>query len=185
MFTLRLPHLVSGYVVLTGCVVLAPVAASAQTHRFDEFLDASVRSPLFYLQAAGSGLIDQVSHFPIEWTGASGYGKRNLARLEQGFLAEAIGHGVAAALNHEVRYDACACEGALPRVSHAMSRVLVSRHVDGHLAPNVSRLAAAYGSSAIADFWFPDSYRKKDIFWQATTSLGVAAGLNLVREFIR
>ena len=168
-------------------VLLLPVSALAQAtpDRLTEFRQDSVQSPLFYLQVVGSALIDQVSSFPEEWTGGNGFAKRNVARLEQLLLAEAIGHGVAAALNHQVRYDTCQCDGVLPRINHAISRIFVSRRADGRLAPNISRWTATYGSAAIADFWFPASYTKKDIFWGATTALGTAAALNIVREFIK
>jgi hypothetical protein len=182
----RLPLL-----VLCGLVLACPARAAAQAElpaadrdKFAEFLDHTVRSPLFYLQVGGSGLLDEMGGFPDEWSGSSGFGRRNAARLEQLFAAGAIGHGVAAALGHQVTYDLCSCRGALPRTWHAVARVFTSVRDDGRVTANVSRLVAAYSSSAIADFWYPASYTRSDIFWQATTSLGTAAGLNALREFI-
>lgn len=159
----------------------AAASAPADYDRFEEFLNDSVRSPLFYLQIAGAGVLDQVGGFPEEWKGASGFGKRNAARLGQGFTAEAVGHA-AAALHHRVAYDECTCKG-FARVTHAISRAFVSIKTDGGRAPNLSLWTSKYASAGLANVWYPKSYTKGDVLWQGTGGIGTSAGLNIVREF--
>jgi hypothetical protein len=155
----------------------------ASEHRFRDFIKASVVSPLFYLQVVGAGLIDEVGGFPKEWTGSEGFKDRTLVRLAQGFVAEGVGHGVAAVLNHRVQYDACQCRGGLGRTKHAVGRAFVSVTDYGGRGPNVSLWIAKYGSAAIADPWYPASYRQKDVLIQGSVALAIAAGLNVVKEF--
>jgi hypothetical protein len=164
-------------------VAQAPRAVPTENDRFEEFLDASVRSPLFYVQAIGSGVLDELGGFPVEWRGLGGFTKRNTARVGQGFAAEAIGHGAAAALGHRVSYDACTCSG-FRRVTHAISRAFVSIKSDGHsLAPNWSLWGSKYASAGLANAWYPKTYTKGDVLVQGTGALGTAAGLNIVKEF--
>jgi hypothetical protein len=159
----------------------APPEASET--RFRDFINASVVSPLFYLQVAGAGLIDEVGGFPKEWHGSDGFKDRTLVRLAQGFVAEGLGHGVAAVLNHRVQYDACTCRGGLSRTKHALGRAFVSVTDYGGRGPNVSLWIAKYGSAAIADPWYPASYKQKDVLIQGSVALAIAAGLNVVKEF--
>jgi hypothetical protein len=161
----------------------ASPAADVSDSRFRDFIDASFVSPLFYLQVVGGGLIDEVSGFPKEWEGIEGFGKRTLVRLGQGFVAEGIGHSVAAVLHHRVAYDACQCQGGFARTKHAVARAFVSVTDKGGRAPNISLWTAKYASAAIADPWYPESYKQKDIWIQGSVGLVIAAGLNVVKEF--
>jgi hypothetical protein len=103
--------------------------------------------------------------------------------LAQGLVAEGLGHSVAAVLNHRVQYDACQCRGGLGRTRHALGRAFVSVTDYGGRGPNVSLWIAKYGSAAIADPWYPQGYKQKDILIQGSVGLAIAAGLNVVKEF--
>jgi hypothetical protein len=151
--------------------------------RFEQFVDIAVQSPVPYVYAAGGALIDQASGFPEEWTGVEGFEKRNAARWGQGLAADAIGHAAAAVLHHRVRYDSCECHGAVPRTAHGVLRAFVSARDDGGRAPNYSLWIAKFAAAGMANAWYPDSYTRRDVFWQALTSIGVSAGLNVVQEF--
>ena len=73
--------------------VLQPTSgANPPTDRFQDFLDRAVLSPGPYVLALGGGIIDEISGMPEEWTGSSGFAKRNLARVGSGFASDAIGH---------------------------------------------------------------------------------------------
>lgn len=168
-------------------LAFAPAAAFGQSvsenPRFDEFVNDSVKSPLFYLQAVGAGVFDELGHFPAEWTGSSGFVKRNAARTGQAFAAEAIGHAAAAALHHRVAYDPCSCAG-FARVRHAVSRAFVSVKTDGRgPAPNWSLWTSKYASAGLANAWYPKSYSRGDVLWQGTAAVGATAALNIVKEF--
>ena len=58
--------------------------ANPPTDRFQDFLDRAVLSPGPYVLALGGGIIDEISGMPEEWTGSSGFAKRNLARVGSG-----------------------------------------------------------------------------------------------------
>lgn len=151
--------------------------------RFEQFIDIAIQSPIPYVYAVGGALIDQASGFPEEWTGAEGFGKRNAARWGQGLAADAIGHAAAAVLQHRVRYDRCECRGAFPRTAHGVLRAFVSVRDDGGRAPNYSLWIAKFSAAGVANAWYPESYTRRDVFWQAVASIGVSAGLNVVQEF--
>jgi hypothetical protein len=177
---------------------MAPTAAFAQASasappdqpgapvpydRFEEFVNDSVKSPLFYVQAVGAGVLDQLGNFPTEWKGGSAFAKRNAARTGQAFAAEAVGHAAAAVLHHRVAYDPCTCTG-LPRVGHAIARAFVSLKSDGSgRAPNWSLWISKYASAGLANAWYPTTYTTADVASQGTAALGTAAGLNIVKEF--
>jgi hypothetical protein len=125
-------------------VAQTPPPSQPRDDRFQEFVDDSVGSPLFYLQATAAGVLDQMANFPDEWHGSSGFARRDAARIGQAFGAEAIGHAAAAALRHRVAYDPCTCAG-FARLGHAMSRAFVSLKADGSgLAPNWSLWISKY-----------------------------------------
>ena len=181
--------------LITLVLGLTPAVLSAQVlspsgsptpvplDKFEEFVDHSLRSPTPYVYAAAGALLDQIGGFPKEWTGAEGFEKRTASHLGQGFTGDAIGHAAAAVLHHRVAYDMCACVGAIPRTGHALVRAFVSVKDDGGRAPNWSLWLSKYAAAGLANTWYPKSYTKGDTFWQATTAIGISAGLNALKEF--
>ena len=186
--------------MLIGLVICCPGAALAQTSspqpqsftsptwppagysRWQEFVDDSVRSPLWYVEVLGSGIIDQMDKLPQDWSGGSGYAKRNASDFAKLLSAEAIGHALAGAMDQRVQYDPCTCTG-IARVGHAFERAFVSIHADGHPAPNVPLWVAMVGSSAVAGAWYPKSYTAHDVAVSSGVALGAAAGIKLLKEF--
>ena len=145
-------------------------------------MDDSVRSPLWWVEVAGAGIIDQASNMPDGWSGGSAYARRNVADAAKLLSAEAIGHALAGAMDQRVQYDLCACAG-IARVGHAFERAFVSIHADGHPAPNVPLWMAVVGSSALASVWYPNSYTAHDVAVGSGVALGAAAGIKLLKEF--
>ena len=185
--------------LLTALLILAPTAGFAQTaaaggpqvpssappttDRFQDFLHAALLSPEPYVLAFGAAVIDELSTMPEEWTGSSGFGKRNLARVGSGFASDAIGHSVAAVLGHRVPYEPCGCTGKWPRTRHALGRGFVTRSDDGHPVANTSLFIAKFGAAGLANAWYPESYGGSDVVREGFVGIGVNAALNIAREF--
>jgi hypothetical protein len=178
----------AGKRLLIVCALFAiaapPAAAQEQQYdRFNEFLHNTVLSPAFHIEAFGAGVIDQVGDFPKEWQGGGAFAERNAARFGQAFIAGVIEASAAEAVHYHVGYERCGCSGALRRLGHVVHFTFFVRHVDGHLVVNGPFLASRYASSAIANAWYPESYKVGDVLVQGTASLGTAIGLNILDEF--
>ena len=181
--------------ILTPTTLFAQTAASSTStfqpapganpppDRFQDFVDRAVLSPGPYVLAFGGGAIDEISNMPEEWTGDSGFAKRNLARLGSGFASDAIGHSVAAVLGHRVAYEPCACKGGRLRTQHALARGFVTRADDGRTVAHASVFIAKFSAAGLANTWYPQSYTANDTVREGFVGIGVNAALNIAREF--
>lgn len=159
-------------------------AAGVEYDRFHEFIHNTIKSPAFHVEAFGAALIDQTNAFPKEWDSESlPFLKRNAARFGQAFAASMIEASAAEAMHYHVGYERCQCSGAMRRLGHAVVHTFVVRHVDGHIVLNTPFLISRYGSAAMANAWYPESYKVADVMSQGTFSLGSAVGLNVLDEF--
>ena len=155
------------------------------TDRWQEFLDDTVRSPLWWMEIPAAGAIDQATNEPEEWTGANGFAKRNASDAVKVFSVEVIDHTLAAPMHQRVTYDRCACSG-FARFGHAISRVFVAVDSrDGHLVANVPLWVSLAGTTTLANAWEPASYTAHDAAVSAATGLAATAGIYLLKEFIR
>ena len=151
--------------------------------RWQEFLDDSVKSGLWWVEVLGAGVIDQAGKQPADWSGGSGYAKRNAADAAKLLSAEAIGHAIAAVMDQRVAYDPCTCRG-VSRLGHSLGRAFVSLDsTDGHRVPNIPLWVAVLGSSAAASAWYPRSYTAHDVMISTGIALGAAAGIKVLKEF--
>src|ERR1043166_2707895 len=180
--------------VVATIVTAIPSFAAAQTpddfrprpyDRFQEFLDNTVRSPLWWIEIPAAGAIDQATNEPEEWQGRNGYAKRNVSDAVKVFSIEVFDHALAAPLHQRVTYDRCTCTG-FARFGHAISRVFVA--VDsrnGHLAPNIPLWVSMVGTATLANAWEPASYTAHDVAVSTAIGLGATAGIKLLKEFVR
>ena len=178
----------------TTIVIGTPSFAAAQTaadfdqrpyDRFQEFLDNTVRSPLWWIEIPAAGAIDQASNNPEEWQGGSGYAKRNVSSAVKVFAIEAIDHALAAPMHQRVTYDRCTCTG-FARFGHAISRVFVAVDSrDGRLQPNLPLWVSIAGTAALANAWAPPSYTARDVAVSNAIGMGATAGIKVLKEFIR
>ena len=159
-------------------------AAAPDYDRFHEFIDNTIKSPAWHIEAFGAALIDQVSAFPKEWDAESHpLLRRTVARFGQAFTASMIEAGAAEAMHYHVGYERCGCSGAGPRIRHVVVHTFIVRHVDGHYVVNTPFLISRYGAATVANAWYPDSYKIGTVIGQGTASLGTAVGLNFLDEF--
>jgi hypothetical protein len=153
------------------------------TNRLRDFGQMAVASPEPYVLAVGGSVIDQIGDFPGEWSGSDGFGKRTLARMATGFASDAIGHGMAAVLNHRVRYERCICSGIWNRTTHALAWGFVTRHDNGEMVMHSSVFVAKFAAAGLANAWYPSSYSGNDVAREGAVGIGINALLNVAREF--
>ena len=93
-------------------------------------------------------------------------------------------HGSAAILNYETDYRPCGCEGVWRRSARAISRIFVTNDGRGKTVPNIPFLGGLYGGAMIATNWYPERFNPwKEGVRVATVQVGVAAGINVLKEF--
>lgn len=159
-------------------------SANPEYDRFHEFIQNTIKSPAWQVEAFGAGLIDQVSDFPKEWDNQSDpFLKREVARFGQAFTASIIEAGAAEAMHYHVGYERCGCSGAGRRLGHTFVHTFIVSRVDGRYGLNTPFLISRYGAATIANAWYPDSYKIGTVVGQGTASLGTAVGLNVLDEF--
>ena len=175
--------------VTTSVPCFAQNPADAESaHKYDrmqEFLDDTVRSPLWWLEIPAAAGIDQATNEPEEWTGRSGFAKRTASDALKVFSVEVIDHSLAAPMHQRVTYDRCACTG-IARLGHAFSRVFVAVDSrDGHLSANVPLWVSLVATPALANAWEPATYTAHDVAVSSAIAFGATAGIKVLKEFIR
>ena len=163
----------------------APIEPQQPTYdRLHEFLEDTVRSPLWWIEIPAAGAIDQATNEPEEWTGSSGFAKRNGSNALKVISVELIDHGLAVPMHQRVTYDRCTCSG-FARFGHALSRVFVA--VDsrnGHLAPNVPLWASIVGTTTLANAWEPATYTAHDVAVSTAIAFAATAGIKVLKEYV-
>jgi len=133
--------------------------------------------------ARDGGTLDQLTRFPSEWKGSTGFAERVAARVAEGFVADSVAHATAALAHQRIDYDPCMCTGTAARTRHALWRAFVAVRNDGCPVPNWPLWVSKYSSAGIANAWYPESYTRRDAIVQASSAVAISAGLNVLREF--
>ncbi len=159
--------------------------------------DSSERSPGQYakhelgpkavvMAGAGAG-INQATNTPREWgQGAAGFGRRFGSAFAKHVVQKGIQYPVARMLHEEISYRPSGKHGFGPRMKYALMGVVVTHKTNGNhgRTVNAGEISGAVGSGLISRLWQPASVRTVGAgFGSAGVSLGVDAGLNVVREF--
>ena len=138
----------------------APVQPLTGDQRFKLYLRQTYTTPGIYVKSVLFSIHDQVNETEPEWgDGISGYGKR-LGSLHAGNVIQysltALGN---AAVGFEPRYDRCRCEGAWPRIRHAVIRNFITYggRDDKAIRPQIMSYAAAFGAGVTVASWEPNN----------------------------
>ncbi len=163
----------------------APIEPQQPTYdRLHEFLEDTVRSPLWWIEIPAAGAIDQAANEPEEWSGSSGFAKRNGSNALKVISVEVIDHALAVPMHQRVTYDPCTCSG-FARFGHALSRVFVAVDSrDGHLSPNVPLWVSIVGTTTLANMWEPPTYTAHDVVVSSAIAIGATAGIKVLKEFV-
>jgi len=136
----------------------APIVPLTGKERFKLYLRQTYTTPGIYVKTGVFAIHDQVKETEPEWgDGASGFGKR-VGSLQAGNIIQnsltALGN---AAVGFEPRYDRCRCDGAWPRIRHAVVRNFITYGgaADRGIRPQIMSYAAAFGAGVTVASWEP------------------------------
>ena len=138
----------------------APVVPLTGDQRFKLYLRQTYTTPGIYVKTVLFSIHDQAKETEPAWgDGISGYGKR-LGSLHAGNIIQnsltSLGN---AAVGFEPRYDRCRCQGAWPRIRHAVVRNFITYGGtdDKEIRPQIMSYAAAFGAGVTVASWEPDN----------------------------
>jgi hypothetical protein len=127
----------------------APIVPLTGEERFKLYLRQTYTTPGIYVKTGFFAIHDQVKETQPGWgDGASGFAKR-VGSLQAGNIIQnsltSLGN---AALGFEPRYDRCRCQGAWPRIRHAVVRNFITYGGadDKGIRPQIVSYAAAFGA---------------------------------------
>lgn len=148
----------------------------------------AIRNTTSWQSIANRALVAGYNHLtddPEEWSGnPDGYAQRFAARMGRLAVREGLQLTTDIAFGIDPRYDRCDCTGVGGRIRHAWRRVFVSRRDNGGEIFAVSNFVGAYGSSMIADQWYPPSYNTWGHKWSSgSEGLAIRGATNMLREF--
>jgi hypothetical protein len=136
----------------------APIVPLTGGERFKLYLRQTYTTPGIYVKTGIFAIHDQAKETEPEWgDGISGFGKR-VGSLQAGNIIQnsltALGN---AAAGFEPRYDRCRCEGAWPRIRHAVVRNFITYGGgdDKAIRPQIMSYAAAFGAGVTVASWEP------------------------------
>jgi hypothetical protein len=137
----------------------APIVPLTGDERFKLYLRQTYTTPGIYVKTGFFAIHDQVKETEPEWgDGISGFAKR-VGSLQAGNVIQnsltALGN---AAVGFEPRYDRCRCEGAWPRIRHAVVRNFITYggRDDKAIRPQIMSYAAAFGAGVTVASWEPN-----------------------------
>jgi len=142
-------------------------------------------SPFSIVGSAASAGIGQWGDKPERWKqGATGYGYRFASSYAQHITQETLQFGLSSLLQEDNRYFASGESTRGTRVKYAIESTFLARRNDGTRRFSFSRILAMAGASFISRSWQPhDTSKLHSAGVNFATSVGVAVGFNVAREF--
>ena len=146
----------------------------------------NVVGPMAWFSAGVGAGIGQWRDSPWEWKqGARGYGLRYGSGFATRVTRETITFSAATLLHEDNRYFRSQSRGTGARLGHAILSTFVARKDDGTRRFSFSRIGGMFGSAMISRTWQPPSNGGfGDGMVNFGSQVGVAAGLNVAREFL-
>lgn len=138
----------------------APVQPLNYEERFDLYLRQTYSTTGMYIKTGFFVIHDQGVDAPPGWgRGVSGFGKRLGSIESQNMIQSSITSLGDALVKVEPRYDRCLCEGAWPRLRHAVVRNFVTYGGPGDTdrRPQIVPYAAALGAGVVVATWEPQN----------------------------
>jgi hypothetical protein len=187
--TPRVRRIVSLLLVLAAAGAIVPAESPAQSR---VGADSSTRTrryrhDLVYGAALGfvyAG-VDQVRNDPPEWgKGWHGYERRVASDIGEFAIQETVTDLLAAAVNRQLDYQRCHCDGTGRRIGWALQSAVTDPLPNGHRAFAFPRVIGAYAGSIAQASWRPatSAGRTRVALVNGTVSLLIGAGINLWYE---
>jgi hypothetical protein len=152
--------------------------------RIRDFLNRGF-APMSILRSGAAAGLGQVREVNPEWDqGMEGYSLRFASKYGHRLVRLTLESTSSAFLGQDLRYEPSRAAGFWPRTGHALTRVFVARKNDGSHTFASSRFGAAFGAGLISRTWHPrDDRTIGSGLRSGATSIGISAGMNVVREF--
>jgi hypothetical protein len=162
--------------------VYTPLTGSERLHLYER----SLIGPMAIVSSAVAAAWGQALDRPKEWPlGAEGYGRRLGSGYANRIVRETLTLGSSALLHEDNRYFRSTETGSGSRLKHAILSTFTARKNDGSTTFSYSRIGGMFGASLISRTWQPNSTGSvNSAMANFGTSLGVAAGFNVAREFL-
>jgi len=146
----------------------------------------SLVGPDAFVSAAFTAGINQWTNTPGEWgQGAEGFGRRFGSSFGFHVVRRSIAAGAGALLDEDNRYIPSNATGFLPRLGYALTSTVIARSHDGSRHISISAIGSYTGAAFISRTWQPSSNAgPQDAVSAMGISLGLAAGTNVIREFL-
>jgi len=139
-----------------------------------------------YVRVGASVVFDQIRNHPREWErGIVGLGKRGASSFSRHAITTGIQYGVAHIRHEQLGYTPSGKDGFWPRTKYALVSTVVTRKVKtGERTVAAGRMSGVFGSALLSRLWMPARFRNVSSgVASGGISMGVDAGLNMVREF--
>jgi hypothetical protein len=121
---------------------------------------------------------------PIVGQGPGSFGKRWASKYAEAAIGSTAKFGVAALFHQDPSFTKCDCTGVGPRLRHAMVSPFVARTRDGRQVVSGANLAGYLTGHIVAKTtWYPAQYGAADGLRSAGSSLALATGMNVFKEF--
>ena len=146
----------------------------------------NVVGPMAWFSAAVGAGIGQWRDSPWEWKqGARGYGLRYGSGFAARVTRETITFSAATLLHEDNRYFRSPSTGTGARLKYAIFSTFLARKDDGTRRFSFSGIGGMFGSAMISRTWQASSNAGFDNgMVNFGSQIGVAAGLNVAREFL-
>jgi hypothetical protein len=173
-------------------VVMVALTAALALRAQDESAGAkqylkNLVSPLAFLGAAASAGIGQWRDRPPEWSeGGEAYARRFASAFAEHGTRETLRYGLATITHEDNQYARSRRAGFRSRVVYALESTVFTSGEDGHRRFSVANVGSLAGASLISRAWQPPSTSGMQAAGSNfAISLGVNAGMNVVREFLK
>jgi hypothetical protein len=187
-------------------MLIAPYCSTAQTSKTDDVADPMLAAPTeserlhgylkswvdlnSLLNSAAAAGFGQWRDRPKEWMeGGEGYARRLGSAYAQHVVDSTILFGASSLLQEDNRYVPSGESRFGHRLEYALESTVLARKYDAeghsHRRLSISWIAASAGAALISRTWQPrstGSLRSGGLSFAAT--VGVAAGFNVMREFL-
>ncbi len=142
--------------------------------------------PVAFARSAASAGFGQLRNTPHEWgEGGAGYGRRYASSFAQHVTTSTLMYGTSSFFHEDNRYLPSGQTTFGPRLRYSLESTILARHDDGTRHLSYSRLGSFLAAAFISRAWQPHSSRGyRSAFTNFEATVGVAAGFNVLREFL-
>lgn len=153
--------------------------------RFDHYM-SNIVGPGTLLQYVGTTALLTLRNTPKEWgTKPEGMARRLANTVAKNVIKESVIYGLDEALKVDSTFYLSRDRSVAARLRNSVFSAVTARNRRGHRVIGIPRLAGGFASGVIASTqWYPNRYDQDHGLKGGAISLGVAAGVNLFREFV-